>query len=201
MSFEESASRLVVSALGKAPVRLQRLIGGAPTDRQGRALHPEVAAALRLLNAMPDSDFSDLPVDESRRTIDAEAALFGGPPLPLAEVRDLEIPTSYGSLPARRYRAEHRDADRLLVYFHGGGWVLGSLDSADSACRFLAKHSGVSVLSIDYRLAPEHPFPAATQDARTAFDYAVAKAGEWGHRADRIAVGGDSAGGNLAAVL
>ncbi len=77
---------------------------------------------------------------------------------------------------ARLYRAEPRDADRLLVYFHGGGWVVGSLDSADPPCRFLARHAGVSVLSVEYRLAPEHPFPAAADDALAAFRFAVEQA-------------------------
>lgn len=109
--------------------------------------------------------------------------------------------TITGGIPARLYRAQQADRDRLCVYFHGGGWVLGSLDSADSVCRFLATYAGVSVLSVDYRLAPEHRFPAAPDDALAAFRYAVDQADEWGHDPDRIAVAGDSAGGNLAAVL
>ena len=88
----------------------------------------------------------------------------------------------------------------LLVYYHGGGWVIGDLDTHDSACRFLAAHTGVAVLSIDYRLAPEHPFPAAVEDALAAFAWADAHADELGADPARIAVGGDSAGGNLAAV-
>ena len=97
--------------------------------------------------------------------------------------------------------AQARDADRLLVYFHGGGWVVGSLDSVDSACRFLARRSGVSVLSVGYRLAPEHRFPAAPDDTLTAFRFAVDEREEWEHDPTLIAVGGDSAGGNLAAVV
>lgn len=115
-------------------------------------------------------------------------------------MRDLAIPSASGEILARLYRGSGNPR-RLLVYFHGGGWVLGSLDSADSACRFLAGNSGVSVLSVDYRLAPEHPFPAALEDATTACMFAAARAGQWGHDPTRIAVGGDSAGGNLAAVL
>ena len=110
-------------------------------------------------------------------------------------------PSRSGALPARLYRAASRDADRLLVYFHGGGWVVGSLASADSACRFLARHAGVSVLSVEYRLAPEHPFPAAPDDALAAFRFAVAQASDWGHDPHLIGVAGDSAGANLAAVL
>jgi acetyl esterase len=86
-----------------------------------------------------------------------------------------------------------------LVQFHGGGWMLGDLDTNDSACRFLAAHSGVAVFSPTYRLAPEHPFPAAVEDAQAAYLWACAHARELGADAGRIAVGGDSAGANLAA--
>jgi acetyl esterase len=89
----------------------------------------------------------------------------------------------------------------LLVFFHGGGWVVGSLDSHDSTCRFLAENAGARVLSVDYRLAPEHPFPAAVDDALAAFDHAVAHAEELGADPGLVAVGGDSAGGNLAAAV
>ena len=200
-AVEAALAKVVVSTLGRAPRRLQSAIGGRTRNRDGATLEPEVGAALRLLNAMPDSDFSELDVDAARAQIEEESALFGGRPLPMAHVEDLEIPSFTGSIPARLYRAHKRDAYRLLVYFHCGGWVVGSLDSHDTVCRYVATHSGVSVLAVDYRLAPEHPFPAALDDARTAFMYAAAQAEAWGHDAHRIAVGGDSAGGNIAAVL
>ena len=200
-NVEAAVSRAVVASLGRAPAKIQSLIGGRHRNRAGADLEPEVAAALRLLNMMPDGDFSDLDVDEARRQIDEEATLFAGPELAMSEVRDVRIPSFAGELSARLYRAQQHDADRLLVYFHGGGFVLGSLTSADSVCRFLAKHAGVSVLAVDYRLAPEHRFPAAIEDARTAFMYAASCAEQWGHDPKRIAVGGDSAGGNIAAVL
>jgi acetyl esterase len=194
-------TRAVVTALGQAPAGVQRLIAGRAPVADGVPIEPEIGAALRLLSLVPGSSFEDLPLPEARRQVEREAAIFGGPPLPMHEVRDLRIPTDAGGLDARLYRAQPRDADRLLVYFHGGGWVLGSLDSADSACRFLARHSGVSVLSVAYRLAPEHRFPAASDDAMAAFRFAVDRAEEWGHDPTLLAVGGDSAGGNLAAVL
>lgn len=200
-ALEATVSRVVVSVLGKAPDRLQTLVGGRRVNRAGAALEPEVAAGLRLIDARPDSDFTDLPVDEARRRVDEEAGLFGGKRLPMATVEEISIPSFDGPIPGRLYRADAGDADRLLVYFHGGGWVVGSLDSVESVCRFLATYAGVSVLSVDYRLAPEHPFPAAIQDATTAFMFAASRAAEWGHDARKIAVGGDSAGGNMAAVL
>jgi acetyl esterase len=193
--------RGVITALGKAPTSIQRLIGGRAPVADGVTIEPEVGAALRLLGLIPGSSFEELPVGEARAQIDAEAALFGGTPIPMHTVEDVTIPTPVDSIRGRRYVADARDADRLVLYFHGGGWVVGSLDSADTACRFLARHSGASVLSVDYRLAPEHPFPAAPDDALAAFRYAVARAGTWGHDPARIAVAGDSAGGNLAAVL
>ena len=197
----ERAERSVVTALGKAPKSVQRLIGGRPPTSDGVPIEPEVGAALRLLSLVPGPSFEDLPLDRARAQIDAEAAVFGGPPITMFEVRDLQIPTPAGNIAGRLYRAEARDADRLLIYFHGGGWVVGSLHSADTACRFLARNAGVSVLSVDYRLAPEHRFPAAPDDALAAFRFAVDQAEKWGHDPQSIAVGGDSAGGNLAAVL
>src|SRR5256885_13665365 len=87
----------------------------------------------------------------------------------------------------------------LTVYFHGGGWVTGDLDTHDEPCRMLCRHAQVQVLSVDYRLAPEHPFPAGVRDALAAFRWAVAHASELGADPHRVAVGGDSAGGNLSA--
>jgi acetyl esterase len=142
-----------------------------------------------------------MPVDQARAQMDRDIAMLEGAPIPMHEVRDLRIGTEQGTIGARLYRADARDRDRLVVYFHGGGWTLGSLASADSICRLLARHSGVSVLSVDYRLAPEYRFPAAPDDALAAFRFAGAQAEDWRHDPELIAVGGDSAGGNLAAVL
>ena len=113
------------------------------------------------------------------------------------EIRDVDA----GGVAATALPAE-RSADLgLLVFLHGGGWVIGDLDSHDNVCRALANGSGHAVLSVDYRLAPEFPFPAALEDALTATRWAHANAESLGCRADRIAIGGDSAGGNLAAVV
>jgi acetyl esterase len=104
-------------------------------------------------------------------------------------------------VPARFYRPNDRDDLGLLVFFHGGGWVLGNLDSHDNLCRILANSSGQCVLSVGYRLAPEHPYPAALEDAVTATRWAHANAESIGCSPDRLAVGGDSAGGTLAIVV
>ena len=113
------------------------------------------------------------------------------------EVRDLDA----GGVRARLYRPSEAQDLGLLVYFHGGGWVIGDLDGHDDVCRRLCVGSGHAVLSVDYRLAPEHPFPAALEDSLNATRWAHENATSLGCRSDRLAVGGDSAGGNLAAVV
>jgi acetyl esterase len=142
-------------------------------------------------------------VERARAENRLGASVIAGPPRPMARVEPLAILGPAGEIPARLYVA--RDVPSpprpLLVYFHGGGWAIGDLDTHDGACRFLAAHSGCRVLSVDYRLAPEHPFPAAVEDAVAAFDWAMERAEELGADPRRIAVGGDSAGGNLSAAV
>ncbi|RKQ89504.1 alpha/beta hydrolase [Maricaulis maris] len=121
----------------------------------------------------------------------------------LAEVRDLTVPGGTGEIAARLYRPNGADAPGPCTFFtHGGGYVIGDLETHDSLCRRLAAKSGMRVLAIDYRLAPEHPWPAGVEDALAAFDWLVGPgAAEVGALPDRIAVAGDSAGGGLAAIL
>jgi len=113
------------------------------------------------------------------------------------EIRDV----SAGGVPSRLYRPSADKNLGLLVYYHGGGWVIGGLDSHDAICRSLANKSGHAVLSVDYRLAPEHRYPAAVEDALCSLRWAHENAAELGVNPDKIAVGGDSAGGNLAAIV
>lgn len=121
------------------------------------------------------------------------------PPADVA-ARDLHVAGGDGEVPARLYTpASVEQPSALLAYFHGGGFVIGDLDSHDGHCRRLAAGAGVQVMAVDYRLAPEHPFPAAHDDALAAFRWAVDHAGELEVDPARVAVGGDSAGGNLAA--
>jgi acetyl esterase/lipase len=116
-------------------------------------------------------------------------------------VRDLELPAD-GGLRARHYAPPGSTPQPpLLVYYHGGGFTYGDLDTHDGLCRMLCRHAGVHVLAIDYRLAPEHPFPAAVEDARAALAWAFENAGRLGASPAAVGVGGDSAGGNLAAVV
>lgn len=131
------------------------------------------------------------------------AALKSDPTETCHEIRDLDA----GGVPARLYTPHQTTTGTvdtpfgLLVYFHGGGWVIGDLESHDNVCRSLANRSGQAVLSVDYRLAPEHPFPAGLGDCVQALRWAHANASELGVDADRIGVGGDSSGANYAAVI
>jgi acetyl esterase len=159
---------------------------------------PEVAALREQRAAGGWVPLYELSVEEARRA-DLEAAQDeGGPPEPVESVRDLEIA---GRLPARIYDPGTATPAGALVYFFGGGWVLGSIDTADRIARALANRAGCVVIVPGYRLAPEHPFPAAAEDAIAATRWVVDHAGELGLDPGRIAVGGDSAGGNLAAVV
>jgi acetyl esterase len=128
-------------------------------------------------------------------------AELAGPVQPVARVEDRTIPGPKQPIPVRVYWPENGKDLSGLVYYHGGGWVFGTLDSIDRTMRALTNASGCVVISVDYRLAPEHKFPAAVDDADAALRYVAEHAGEFGIDAKRVAVGGDSAGGNLAAVV
>jgi acetyl esterase len=129
--------------------------------------------------------------------------IFRGNDAPIGKVDERTIPGPAHPIPVRVYTPLGAKDGVLagLVFFHGGGFVIGDLDTHDDLCRCLANESGCRVVSIDYRLAPEHPFPAAVEDCFAATRYVAAHAGEFGIDRKRLAVGGDSAGGNLAAVV
>lgn len=120
----------------------------------------------------------------------------------IGSVTDIQIPSPAGGIPARIYAPKTTvDSSPVLVYFHGGGWVIGDLESHDALCREFCEAIDCIVVAVDYRLAPEHKFPAAVEDAWTAVQWIAAHAAEFGGDASRLAVGGDSAGGNLTAVV
>jgi len=187
-----------------APRWLQRLAFGPPPRLDGLELDPEMHALLRMLrlNGLVSVAEGRSP-EEARKENRAGAAAAAGPPLSMERVEERSIPGPAGSIPARLYvpPAAAPRPRPLLVYFHGGGWTIGDLDTHDGACRFLAAHSGAAVLSVGYRLAPEHPFPAPVEDALAAFCWAAESATDIEADPARIAVGGDSAGGNLAAAV
>ncbi|MBV9548237.1 MAG: alpha/beta hydrolase [Alphaproteobacteria bacterium] len=158
-------------------------------------LHPDAVEAIRRAGDLP----TGLAPAELRRVYEQQRLTLLPEKPAVAEVRDLVIP---GEMPiaARFYRAGPEGCP-LLVYFHGGGFMLGSLTLYDTSCRRLARGGDCAVLSVDYRLAPEHIFPAAVRDAYDATKWAAANAAALKVDAGKIAVGGDSAGGNLAAVV
>lgn len=158
---------------------------------------------LRLLLALRPSheDSATIGAAERRARLRREALSVRGPVTPLAEVRGRTVPGAAGPLEARHYLPEAAAGAPLLLFFHGGGFVAGDLDTHDEPCRLLARHTGHQVLSVGYRLAPEHPFPAAIEDALAVFRWAAGHAAELGADPARVSVGGDSAGANLAAVL
>ena len=199
-NFTESLLRWVIRAIGALPRSLQGAIARDLPQVEGQVLDPEVGVAIRLAGLLGEPGLEELPVTEARAEIDREARLFRGRRIPVASVRGLRVGGAEGPLDARLYVPARQDG-ALVVYFHGGGWTVGSLDSHDQTGRFLAAESGAAVLSVAYRLAPEHPFPAPLDDALAAFRWAIAHSAELGSAPGRVAVAGDSAGGNLAAVV
>ena len=143
----------------------------------------------------------DMSLTEARAADLASIRAGGGDPEPVHEVTDLTIAGPGGELPLRLYRPSSERPLPVLLYFFGGGWVLGTIDTADGVSRSLANATGALVAVVGYRLAPEHPFPAAIDDCYAALNWVAAHAAEIGADPARLAVGGDSAGGNLAAGL
>jgi acetyl esterase len=185
-------------ALMSAPTRVRRLVGGRPIMHDGQTLASDLQVLLRLQAIARPRD-EELPIAQVRTNMVREAGIVGGKQA-IGEVRDLEV----AGRPARLHlpsRPAAAGPGPLLVFFHGGGWIEGGLDSHDAPCRVLAERSGVPVLALTYRLGPEHPFPAAHDDADEGYRWVVDHAAELDADPARIGVGGDSAGGNLAAAV
>jgi acetyl esterase len=183
----------VAQGLGRLPPRGQRKLSGRPPiviDGQRLEADVQLMLALRERLGAPVWD-ERLSVERARRlTRDGAFLARGTRTVPVAAVRDLTV----DGLPARLYTSPEPGERPLLLYLHGGGFVAGDLDTHDAPCRVLCRHAGVDVLSVEYRKAPEHPFPSYVEDARAAFKWAS-------ERYATVAVGGDSAGGNRAATI
>jgi acetyl esterase len=167
-------------------------------------LHPEAQQVCDLIVASGRPPIETLTPDQARQAFLAARAILQPDPPQVAEVLALEAEGPSGPIPLRLYRGQGAGKDRpqpALVYFHGGGWVIGDLESHDQLCRALANAISAIVVSVHYRLAPEHKFPAAAEDAIAATRWLSVNAPRLGIDAARMAVGGDSAGGNLATVV
>lgn len=152
------------------------------------------------MEAAGSPDFSKLSVEEARIAALIQKKASEPAPIPLASVEDTTIPGPTGSIPVRIYNPHPGEKLPVVLFFHGGGWVICNLDTHDSCCRALSLTARAIVVSVDYRLAPEHKFPAAANDCLAATTWIGKHAAEIGGDERRIAVAGDSAGGNLAAV-
>jgi len=186
-------------ALLSAPPSLLTRAAGGPVERDGQTLDAQLGvmlAGMRLLRMRESND-----VAKSRRGMDEQIGLVAPDKIDM-HTAEFRIPTSGGAIASRLYRPAGAPAKSpLLVFYHGGGFVLGGLDSHDAAVREVADRLGAVVLAIDYRLSPEHRAPAAIEDAFDAYQWARAHADELGVDAARVGAGGDSAGGNLTAAL
>jgi acetyl esterase len=161
-------------------------------------LHPQVAASLAVRRRPPAEQVAADPYAQlllARAAMEESVEAECGPAVPVAVVVDVDA----DGVPCRLY-ATRPDAP-VLVYLHGGGWTMGSLQTHDALCRRVANRSGCAVLSVDYRLAPEHPFPAAVEDTETVLGWIRTQGAGFGVDASRLAIGGDSAGGQVAAVV
>lgn len=180
------------------PQSLQRL-GGSRVNSDGNVLDADVLVSLRLLRIVEGEDFVNLSPEEGRRQIDDEAYLAAGKRLAVGSVSEHTV----DGVMVRHYRPKGAESAAreipTVVYLHGGGWVLGSVNSHDSTCRWLCARGDVAVLSVDYRLAPEHAFPAGLDDVMAVLEAALTPGAIPGVDAKKIAVAGDSAGGNLSA--
>jgi acetyl esterase len=196
------AQQWLALALDALPPGVQVRLSGRPAIHlDGDTLAPEVQLGLAVLERRREPRPETLTPPEARARRRRLAQVYAGKPTAVGAVSELELD---GPVPlrARHYTPpEPGSPHPLLVYYHGGGFLYGDLDTHDGACRILCRHSGAHVLAIDYRLAPEHPFPAAVEDARAALRWAFANAASLGADPARIGVGGDSAGGNLATVV
>ena len=204
--FPPAVEHHVLKLACNLPPRLQRILFGPSPQLDGQTLAPDIHALLRIAAmARGDSLAEGAAVADARIQRRYEAQVVAARPrIEMGRVSEIEIPGPAGTIPARLYvppAPAPAEPLPLLVYYHGGGWVIGDLETHDAPCRFIAANAGMQVLAVDYRLAPEHPFPAASEDAFAAYAWATDCPDGLTMAADRVAVGGDSAGANLAAAV
>jgi len=187
----------------RMPISWVNILAGAPITVDGRTLDTRTQWFLQLLARSGQKPLHMLGVAQARLEFDLFQPVMSGRPAPVGEIVDRTIAGPGGRLRVRIYRPAGSVARLLptILYLHGGGWAIGSLEAYDLPCRFFCARSGCAVVAVDYRLAPEHKFPAALDDAVAAFRWLVTESEELGIDPDRIVIAGDSAGGTLAAVV
>lgn len=197
ISMSEKVGGAFFRTLGKLPPAVQRrLAGGGVVEFGDCRLDPGIQLLLKVVNTQPA--VHELGVEVGRQKFLEMSHMLGGAPMPVEAVHDMTLPGAAGDITGRLYLpTQPADPASLLLFAHGGGFVIGDVDCYDSMCRILAEHSGTRVLSINYRLAPEHPFPAGFEDCVAAYRYVVDHAADFGVDPSRIAVGGESAGANF----
>lgn len=179
---------------------LRRVLGSPVSSPDGLELDLQLQLLLKMMKLTGEPELFEGTVEEARARMERSARLMDYADVPGVTTEDTTVAGAEGTLRARVYRPS-RSGRGGLVWFHGGGFVLGSIDSHDGICRALAGRVGITVISVDYRLAPERPFPAGLEDAIAATRWVLANASSLGVDPAAIAIGGDSAGGNLSAVV
>lgn len=164
-------------------------------------IRPDVKAFVDFLNSATTPKLHEMPIEQGREMMRSQRALADAEPMPLAVVRDVSIPGPAGTIPARLYDPrENREPGPAIVYFHGGGFVVGDLDSHDPICREIAQEMDLPLIAVDYRLAPENPWPAAPADCEAAARWIAQSPDALGRQVTGLILAGDSAGGTLSAV-
>jgi acetyl esterase len=167
-------------------------------DLLARGFDADAASRIAAAHAVPSRPFHEMTLEEVRAGDFMDRAASGPD---VASIVDASVEGSYGEIPVRIYRPGAASAAPVLIWMHGGGWVVGGIESADTTCRHLASEAGVVVVSVGYRKAPEHPFPVAVEECYSVAKWAGSNAQSLGGDSNRLAVGGDSAGGTMAAAI
>ncbi len=203
MSFEIEIQRRFSEGMLKVPPRVMRALAGSPVcSPEGFVLDPQVQLIVRLSDKLGHGDWSHQGVRRARRSMEVSSQVLQARPRGGIAVHDEVARVPGGVIRLRVYRpTEATGTLPVIVFYHGGGFVLGSLRSHDGECRAMALGANALVVAVDYRLAPEHKFPVAVDDGAAAYLWAAEKAASLGGDPARMAVAGDSAGGNLAAVV